>query len=53
LEMAFAWTLVRFKPLWIGLPQLLFEMFNVSLGLPISIDDSLHTIPRSWPLLLD
>ncbi len=30
LETTFAWTLVRFKPLWIGLPQFLFKMFNVS-----------------------
>jgi hypothetical protein len=46
LEMAFAWTLIRFKPLWIGLPQLLFEMFNVSLCSPTFINNSLHIIPQ-------
>jgi hypothetical protein len=29
-EMMFAWTFLRFKPMWIGLSQLLFRMFNVS-----------------------
>jgi hypothetical protein len=52
LEMAFIWTFVRFKPLWIGLPWLLFEMFNVSLGSFIFISDSLHTTPRLSPLSL-
>ncbi len=65
LEMAFTWTLIRFKPLWIGLPQLLFKMFNVSLGLPIFIGDSLfhnrdpsysfdlEDQPFSWELKLN
>jgi len=44
LEMAFAWILVKFKPLLIGLFQLLFEMFNVFLDLPTFIDFSLPTI---------
>jgi hypothetical protein len=29
-----------------GLPQLLFEMFNVLLGLQISINDSLHIVSQ-------
>jgi hypothetical protein len=28
LKMVYTWVLIRFKPLWIGLPQLLFMMFN-------------------------
>jgi hypothetical protein len=44
LEMEFAWTLVRFKLLWIGLPQL-FGMFNIFLGLLIYVGNSLHIIP--------
>jgi hypothetical protein len=41
LEMAFTWIFIRFKPLWIGLPQLLFGMFNVFLSSPIFIGDSI------------
>jgi hypothetical protein len=52
LEMAFAGTFVRFKTFWIGLTQLLFGMFYVFLGSPISINNSLHIIPWQWPLLL-
>jgi len=29
MKMVFTWILIRSKPLWIGLPQLLFTMFNV------------------------
>jgi hypothetical protein len=28
LEMAFAWIFIRSKPLWTGLPELLFVMFK-------------------------
>ncbi len=45
LKMAFTWTLVGFKPLWVGLPQFMFKMLNVFLGLPFFVNDSLHTIP--------
>ncbi len=39
------WILVRSKPLWIRLPQLLFMMFNVLLDSPTFIGISLHNIP--------
>jgi hypothetical protein len=44
LEMAFAWILVRFKPLLIRLLQLLFKMSNVFLDFPTFINISLPTI---------
>jgi len=50
LEMAFAWILSRSKPLWIGLPQLFFMIFNAFLDLKTSIDTSMHIIPWEWPL---
>ncbi len=40
----FAWIFTRFKPLSIGLPQLLFVMFKVFLDLPIYINISLPII---------
>ncbi len=52
LEMAFAWTFVRFKPLWIRLPQLMFGMFNVFLGLPTSIKDSCTLLHNNDPSYL-
>ncbi len=52
LEMAFTWIFTRFKPLLIGLLQLLFEMSNVSLNLPTFINVSLPIILQQWPLLL-
>ncbi len=46
LEMAFIWILSKSKPLWIGLPQLFFMMFNIFLDLPTSINISiLHIAP--------
>jgi hypothetical protein len=48
--MAFTWILSRSKPLWIGLPQLFFMMFNVFLDLKTYIDISMHIIPWEWPL---
>jgi hypothetical protein len=44
LEMTFAWILLRFRPLSIGLLQLLFNMSNVFLDLPTFIDISLPNI---------
>jgi hypothetical protein len=44
LEMAFTWILIRFRPLFIELLQLLFEISNVFLYLPNFIDVSLLTI---------
>jgi hypothetical protein len=38
LEMAIAWTFIRFRLLFIGLPLFLFEMFNVVLDFLIFID---------------
>jgi hypothetical protein len=46
MEMVCTWIFVRFKLLWTRLPQLLFMMFNVFVGLQIFIDVSLHTIPQ-------
>ncbi len=42
----------KLEKLWIGLPQLLFMMFNVFLDSLIFIDVVLHIIPQQWPLLL-
>jgi hypothetical protein len=36
---------VATKPLWIGLPQILFVIFHAFLDLLIFINDSLHIIP--------
>jgi hypothetical protein len=44
LEMAFAWIFLRFRPLSIGLLQLLFETSNVFKDLPTFIDISLPNI---------
>jgi hypothetical protein len=46
LEMPFTRTFIWFKPLWIGLPQLLFGMFNVFFDSPVSIGNSLCIIPQ-------
>jgi len=43
-KMTFAWILIRFKPLSIGLLQLLFEISNVLLDLPTFIEVSLPNI---------
>jgi len=43
-EMAFACIFIKFKPLLIGLLQLLFKMSNVFLDLPTFINISLPTI---------
>jgi hypothetical protein len=37
---------LMFKSLWIGLPQLLFSMFNVLLGLPTLIHVFLHIFSK-------
>jgi hypothetical protein len=47
LEMAFAWTFVSFKPLWIRLPQLLFKMLNDFIGSPNFIANSLQLLHDS------
>jgi hypothetical protein len=52
LEMTFEGILVRFKPLLIGLLQLLFKMSNVFLNLLTFINISLPTIFQKWPFLL-
>jgi hypothetical protein len=44
MEMTFAWILIKFIPLLIGLFQLLFRMFNVFLDLLTFIYISLPTI---------
>ncbi len=44
LEMTFSWIPIRFKPLLIGLFQLLFEMSNDFLDLSTFIDISLPII---------
>jgi hypothetical protein len=52
LEMAFTWIFLRFRPLSIGIFQLLFKMSNVFLDLLTSIDVSLANILQKWFLLL-